>query len=265
MYRALFYPFARTNSSATQALAPCFVHAKDKFMRDFRDAKTMAQTLRSALAAMGLKITVSQSLELIARAFGVSDWNTLSAAIRSEATAVPENTPQPPPAAEGTKTTGATLKLLSKQLESTLNRAFAYAKGRKHEEITVEHLLLFLLEDADALRVIKGCGIDPGGLQNRLNAYFDTELKTQAGEAGETPRPTLGFQRVLQRAVYHVQNAGRPPVTGMNVLVATFSEKASYAVKLLNEQGMTRLDAVNFITRGTMTGGGDSAGNPPPT
>ncbi|HTB68457.1 MAG TPA: hypothetical protein VK727_19705, partial [Steroidobacteraceae bacterium] len=74
---------------------------------------------------------------------------------------------------------------------------------------------------------------------------------------------TLAFQRVLQRAVYHVQNAGRPPVTGMNVLVATFSEKESYAAKLLNEQGMTRLDAVSFITRGTTKGGADSADSPP--
>lgn len=232
-------------------------------MRDYRDAKTMAHTLRAALSALGFKITVSQSLELTARAFGVADWNTLSAAIRA-ATAVPENTLQPPPAAEGTKTTGAPLNLLSKQLESTLNQAFAYAKGRRHGEITVEHLLLFLLEDADALRVIKGCGIDPGEPRKRLAAYIDNELKTQAGEAGERPKPTLGFQRVLQRAVYHVQNAGRPPVTSKNVLVATFSEKESYAVKLLNEQGMTRLDAVNFITYGT-TKGGDTTDSPTST
>jgi len=232
-------------------------------MRDFRDAKTMAQTLRTALAAMGFKITVGQSLELIARAFGVPDWNTLAAAIRPAATAVPEKTPQPPPAAEDAKTTGAPPNLLSTQLESTLNRAFAYAKGRKHEEITVEHLLLCLLEDADALRVMAGCRIDPGELRKGLHTYMDNELQTQAGEAGEKPRPTLAFQRVLQRAVYHVQNAGRPPVTGMNVLVATFSEKESYAAKLLNEQGMTRLDAVSFITRGTTKGGADSADSPP--
>jgi hypothetical protein len=234
-------------------------------MRDFRDAKTMAHTLRTALAAMGLKITVSQSLELIAQAFGTPDWNTLAAAIRSEAPVVPGNSPQPPPAPEATKTTDAPVGLLSKQLESTLNQAFAYAKGRRQELITVEHLLLFLLEDADALRVVKGCGIDPGEVQRRLKPYIDNELTSQAAEAGETPKPTLGFQRVLQRAVYHVQNAGRPPVTSINVLVATFSEKESYAVKVLNEQGMTRLDVVNFITHGTAKGGGDSAGSAPRT
>lgn len=235
-------------------------------MRDFRDAKSMAQALRTALAALGFKITVSQSLELIAQAFGVSDWNTLSAAIRSGTAAVPENTiiPQPAPAAEGTQSSGAHPKLLSKQLEATLTQAFAYAKERKHEEVTVEHLLLFLLEDADALRVFAGCGIDPGEPRNRLRAHIDNESKAQAVEAGEKPRPALGFQRVLQRAVYHVQTAGQPPVTSMNVLVATFSEKHSYAVKLLNEQGMTRVDAVNFITYGTKKGGADSADGPAP-
>jgi hypothetical protein len=232
-------------------------------MRDFRDAKTMAHTLRAALATMGFKITVGQSLELISQAFGVPDWNTLSAAIRSEATAVPDNAPQPPPATEGTKTPGTPLKLLSKQLESTLHQAFAFAKGRKHEEITLEHLLLFLLQDADASPVMKGCGIDLGELRKKLNAYVDTELKAQAGEGGENPKPALGFQRVLQRAVFHVQNAGRPPVTSVNVLVATFSEQESQAVKLLNEQGMTRLDAVNFITHG-LTRGGGGVDTPPP-
>ena len=228
-------------------------------MRDFRDAKTMAQTLRTALAAIGCKITVSQSLELIAQAFGVSDWNTLSAAIRPETAAVPASPGQAPPAAEAIHDTGAPPKLLSKQLAATLTQAFAYAKERKHEQVTVEHLLLFLLEDADALRVFKGCGIDPGEPRKRLTGYIDDEMKTSVGESGDNPRPTLGFQRVLQRAVYHVQSAGPPPVTTMNVLVATFSEKHSYAVKLLTEQGMTRLDAVNFITYGTKTGGGDSA------
>lgn len=233
-------------------------------MRDFRDAKAMAQTLRTALAAMGLKITVSQSLELIAQSFGVPDWNTLSAAIRGGASAVPENTARPTPPAAGTETTGASPKLLSKQLESTLTQAFAHAKERKHELITVEHLLLFLLVDTDVLRVMNGCGVAAAEVRSSLNAYIDNELKSQPGAAAENPRPTLAFQRVLQRAVYHVQNTGRPPVTSMNVLVATFSEKDSYAVKLLNEHGMSRLAAVNFITHGTTKGGADNADSPPP-
>ena len=134
-------------------------------MRDFRDAKTTAQTLRAALAAMGFKITVSQSLELIAQAFGVADWNTLSAAIRAQATAVPENTSRPPPTAESAKTPGSPpislpANPLSGELESTLKQAFAHAMGRKHEEVTVEHLLLFLLDDTDASRVMKASGVN---------------------------------------------------------------------------------------------------------
>ena len=234
-------------------------------MRDFRDAKAMAQTLRATLAAMGFKITVSQSLELIAQAFGVSDWNTLSAAIRAGATAVPGDTPRPLPAAESAKTPGNPTNPLSGQLQFTLNQAFAYAKGRKHEEITVEHLLLLLLDDADASRVMKACGVDLGELQKKLTDYIDNEMKSQTTDDGASPRPTIEFQRVLQRALFHVQSAGRYPVGSTNVLVAMFSEKATRAVELLNEQGMTRLDAVNFITHGSPKGEGDAADNLPPT
>ncbi len=238
-------------------------------MRDFRDAKAMAQTLRAALAAMGFKVTVSQSLELIAQAFGVADWNTLSAAIRAQASAKSENTSRPPPATEGAKTPGnPTTNLLSGQLESTLNRAFAYVKGRRHEDITVEHLLLFLLDDADASRVMKASGVNLEDLRRKLTDYIDNELdnelKSQATDGG-SPRPSLGFQRVLQRAVFHAQSAGRGPVTSVNVLVAIFSETASHAVKLLSEQGVTRMDVVNYITHGSMKGGGGPADSPAPT
>jgi Glyoxalase superfamily protein len=124
-------------------------------MRDFRDAKAMAQTLRAALTAMGFKITVSQSLELIAQAFGAADWNTLSAAIRAQETAALKSTSRAPSAAESAKSPGnppdprpvPPNPLLSGELESTLKQAFAYAKGRRHE-LTLEHLLLFLLDDA---------------------------------------------------------------------------------------------------------------------
>jgi hypothetical protein len=223
-------------------------------MRDFRDAKAMAQTLRATLAAMGFKITVSQSLELIAQAFGVSDWNTLSAAIRAEAAAVPGNTPRQRPTAESARTPGNPTSPLSGQLESTLNQAFAYAKGRKHEEVTVEHLLLFLLDDADASPVMKACGVDLGEVRKKLTDYIDNELMSQATDDGAKSRPTLEFQRVLQRALFHVRSSGQYSVSSTNVLVAMFSEKATLAVKLLNEQGMTRLDAVNFITHGVLKG-----------
>jgi ATP-dependent Clp protease ATP-binding subunit ClpA len=229
----------------------------------------MAHTLRVALAAMGFKITVSQSLELIAQAFGVADWNTLSAAMRPEATSVPEDASRPTPTDKSAKAPGP----LSSQLESTLNQAFAYAKERKHEEVTVEHLLLFLLDDADASPVMKACGVDPGALRSELTNYIDNNLKSHpTGGADGTPEaiglpspnPTLGFQRVLQRAVFHAKTSGSFPMTGATVLTAIFSEKDSRAVQLLNEQGMTRLDAVNFITHG-LTKGGDAAESPAPT
>jgi hypothetical protein len=121
-------------------------------MRDFRDAKAMAHTLRAALAAKGLKITISQSLELIAKAFGVADWNTLAAAIRQEAPA-PHNdaSPSPPPTAE--RVPGPAY--FSRELESTLHRALADANHREHDYATLEHLLLALINDLDASAVMK--------------------------------------------------------------------------------------------------------------
>jgi hypothetical protein len=236
-------------------------------MRDFRDAKAMAHTLRSALAAMGFKITASQSLELIAQTLGLADWNTLSAAIRAQATAVPENTSRPAPTAESAKSPGDRpnpIRPLAAELESTLNQAFAYAKGKEHGEITVEHLLLFVLDDADASRVLTACGIDLADLRKKLTDYIDHEVQIQAPDGAGNPRPTLGFQRALQRAVFHVQSSGRYPVTSLAVLVAIFSEKESHAVKLLSEQGVTRMAVVNYLVQGTMKGGGDPADGPPP-
>ncbi len=223
-------------------------------MRDFRDASSMAQTLRTALTAMGFGISVGQSLELIAQTFGVSDWRELSAAIRSEASA----------STEGPGIPDATFNPISPQLESMLNQIFAYAKGRKHEEVTVEHILLFLLEDADTLRVVKGCGVDPGELQKGLNAFMDNELKAHARTAGENPEPDIGFQRVLQRAFFRAHGAGRLPVTSMNMLLAIFSEKDSYAARLLAERGMASLDAINFISHGTRKASEDSSDSPSP-
>jgi hypothetical protein len=231
-------------------------------MRTFRDAKAMAQSLRTALAAMGFKLTVSQSLELIAKAFGVGDWNTLAAAIRPQAPPVPESPVPPPglsPSAENAKRAG----MLSGPLELMLNKAFGYARERKHGMLTVEHLLLFLLEDADAAAVMRSCGVDLDVLRKKLTGYLDLELQSHAILDGDdAPKPTLGFQRVLQRAVFHVHQAGKHSLTTTNVLVAVFSEKQSRAVQLLTEQSMSRLDAVNFIEHGLKRGEGGAVFRP---
>jgi hypothetical protein len=230
-------------------------------MRTFRDAKSMAQSLRTALAAMGVKITVSQSLELIAKAFGVGDWNTLAAAIRPPAPPVPESVapPGPAPPTENAKQPG----LLSGPLELMLNKAFAFARQRKHGMVTVEHLLLFLLDDPDAAAVMTSCGVDRDALRKKLTSHIDSELQGHAIlEGGDAPTPSLGFQRVLQRAVFHVRQSGKHSVTTTNLLVAVFSEKQSRAVQLLNEQSMSRLDAVNFIEHGPKRGAGGSAATP---
>jgi ATP-dependent Clp protease ATP-binding subunit ClpA len=140
--------------------------------------------------------------------------------------------------------------MLSRNLEQSLHRALASARERRHEYSTLEHLLLALTEDTDALAVLKACGIDLARLRGELTEYLDKELKSLVVARQEDPRPTAGFQRVLQRAAIHVQSSGREEVTGANVLVAMFSERESHAVYYLDQQGMKRLDAVNFISHG---------------
>ena len=141
--------------------------------------------------------------------------------------------------------------MLSKDLEQTLNDAFRGARAKRHEFMTVEHLLLALLDNNDAIRVLKACGADIGGLRGDLIEFVDatTPLIPEEEEERET-QPTLGFQRVLQRAVFHVQSSGKSEVTGANVLVAIFSEQESQAVFFLKTQSVARLDVVNFITHG---------------
>ncbi len=140
--------------------------------------------------------------------------------------------------------------MLSATLEQTLHRALAYANERRHEYATLEHLLLALTEDSDAVAVLRACGVDVDRLRGELSDYVDNQLSNlitaQAGDA----TPTAGFQRVLQRAAIHVQSSGREEVTGANVLVAMFSERESNAVYFLQEQEMSRLDAVNYISHG---------------
>ena len=140
--------------------------------------------------------------------------------------------------------------MLSANLEQTLHRALAYANERRHEYATLEHLLLALTEDPDAIAVLRACGVDLDRLRGEIQDYIDNELSNlitaQLGDA----KPTAGFQRVLQRAAIHVQSSGREEVTGANVLVAMFSERESHAVYFLQEQEMSRLDALNYISHG---------------
>ncbi|HET9161582.1 MAG TPA: ATP-dependent Clp protease ATP-binding subunit ClpA, partial [Caulobacteraceae bacterium] len=139
----------------------------------------------------------------------------------------------------------------SRNLEETLHRAVAYANQRKHEYATLEHLLLALTEDEDSASVLNACDVDLPTLRANLVNYLDVELKSLVVEhGGEDAKPTAGFQRVIQRAVIHVQSSGQDDVTGANVLVAIFSERESHAAYFLQQQEMTRYDAVNFIAHG---------------
>ncbi len=140
--------------------------------------------------------------------------------------------------------------MLSRNLEQSLHRALAQANDRRHEYATLEHLLLSLTEDPDTVPVLRACGVDVERLRNDLTDYLDTELGNLVIPATNEAKPTAGFQRVLQRAAIHVQSAGRDEVTGANVLVALFSERESHAVYFLQEQEMTRFDAVNYISHG---------------
>ena len=139
---------------------------------------------------------------------------------------------------------------LSRSLEQALHRAIKLASDRHHEYATLEHLLLALMDDADAAQVMKACNVDTEALRRAVQKYVDDELVTLVIEDGEEAKPTTGFQRVVQRAVLHVQNSGRDEVTGANVLVALFTERESHAVYFLHEQNMNRLDAVSYISHG---------------
>ncbi|MGE4312843.1 MAG: ATP-dependent Clp protease ATP-binding subunit ClpA [Pseudobdellovibrionaceae bacterium] len=140
--------------------------------------------------------------------------------------------------------------MLSRNLEQTLHRALAAANARSHEYATLEHLLLSLTEDQDAMAVLRSCGISLHDLREQLEHYLDNELGYLVNKGIDEAKPTTAFQRVLQRAAIHVQSAGREEVTGANVLVALFTERESHAVYFLQEQDMTRYDAVNYISHG---------------
>ena len=140
--------------------------------------------------------------------------------------------------------------MLSRNLEQTLHRSLSFASDRRHEYATLEHLLLGLADDSDAATVLRACGVDLDKLRHDLTEFLDKDLSGLTTDRATEPKPTAGFQRVVQRAAIHVQSSGRDEVTGANVLVALFSERESHAVYFLQLQDMTRLDAVNFISHG---------------
>ncbi len=141
--------------------------------------------------------------------------------------------------------------MLSSNLEQSLHRALGNANKRRHEYATLEHLLLALTEDQDAVAVLRACGVDINVLRRDLDEFLDNELGGLVVASGRVEaKPTAGFQRVLHRAALHVQSSGRSEVTGANVLVALFSERESHAVFFLQQQDMSRLDAVSYISHG---------------
>src|SRR5881398_509512 len=150
----------------------------------------------------------------------------------------------------------------SQSLEQSLHRALAIANERHHQYATLEHLLLSLIDDSDAAAVMRACSVDLDKLRTSLVNYLETEFENLVTEGGDDAKPTAGFQRVIQRAVIHVQSSGREEVTGANVLIAIFAERESHAAYFLQEQDMTRYDAVNYISHGIAKRPGVSEARP---
>ena len=142
------------------------------------------------------------------------------------------------------------MPIFSRALEKTLRRALSLANERHHEYATLEHLLLALIDDVDAAAVLRACGVELDSLRKTVVQYLDTELENLIVDSQEEAKATNGFQRVVQRAAFHVQSSGREEVTGANVLVAIFAERETHAAYFLQEQDMTRYDAVNYISHG---------------
>ncbi|MFL6744068.1 MAG: Clp protease N-terminal domain-containing protein, partial [Sphingomicrobium sp.] len=145
----------------------------------------------------------------------------------------------------------------ARELEQTLHNALGEASRRRHEYATLEHLLIALIDDEHASKVMTACGVSRDELRASVKQYLDNVLGALVADSATDPTPTSGFQRVVQRAILHVQSSGRDEVTGANVLVALFSERESYAVYFLQQQDMSRLDAVTYISHGV--GKGESA------
>src|SRR5215204_1277573 len=143
----------------------------------------------------------------------------------------------------------------SRGLEKALHQAMNLARERNHEFATLEHLLLALTDDRETIAVLSGCDVDVDALKSDLEDFINEELDSLIVANGQDARPTAAFQRVIQRAVIHVQSSGKEEVTGANVLVAIFAERESHAAYFLEQQDMSRLDAVNFISHGITKSG----------
>ena len=146
--------------------------------------------------------------------------------------------------------------MFSKDLEYSIGQCYKRAREARHEYMTVEHLALALLDNPSAEAVLKACGADFNRLRGDLEQAIATSVSVLPDDIDRDTQPTLGFQRVLQRAVYHVQSSGKKEVTGANVLVAIFGEKDSHAVYYLNQQDIVRLDVVNYLSHGIAKHGG---------
>ncbi len=140
--------------------------------------------------------------------------------------------------------------MIAQELEVSLHMAFMEARQKRHEFITVEHLLLAMLDNPSAAEVLRACAANIEDMRKSLAEFVTEHTPTVAGAEDVDTQPTLGFQRVIQRAILHVQSSGKKEVTGANVLVAIFGEKDSHAVYFLQQQGISRLDVVNFISHG---------------
>src|SRR5471032_2286019 len=140
--------------------------------------------------------------------------------------------------------------MIAQELEVSLHMAFVEARQKRHEFITVEHLLLALLDNPTAAEVLRACAANIEELRKALTDFITAHTPSVGGSEEIDTQPTLGFQRVIQRSILHVQSSGKKEVTGANVLVAIFGEKDSHAVYFLHQKGITRLDVVNFISHG---------------
>jgi hypothetical protein len=222
-------------------------------------AKEAVARLREFLAANGISLKQTHAYEAIAQTLGYANWNTLQALLN--ATPSPENEASPAATVPADKQTASTGEVvtepraagkglgarLSPSLEQSLHRAIGLATERHHEHAALEHLLLSLTEDQDAASVLLAVNVNMEHLRKALTEHIDNKLDHPATTEPVTAKPTTGFQRVIQRAILHVQNSGGGEVTGANVVVALFGEPESHAVKDLQQQGVTKLGVVNQI------------------
>src|SRR5262249_51394296 len=146
--------------------------------------------------------------------------------------------------------------MIAQELEVSLHMAFMDARQKRHEFITVEHLLLTLLDNPSASEVLRGCAANLEELRKLLTEFINEHTPIVTGEEVDT-QPTLGFQRVIQRAILYVQSSGKPEVTGAHVLISIYGEKDSHAVYFLHQKGVQRLDVVNYISHGIAKTGQD--------